>query len=204
MSTGISWGTESSQELLLTQPFQLGVSVSLRIDGKSAAAHCQSTVGGGALPNVGVCSLATDPQCRKKGNLQDFPGDDCGAIRHGGCLISDTRDPAVSAPCAEGPNFHLGGCSDSSNALPHQGLSWVRPSLPLEVPWGSGRTRTQNNVVQNNGPTEQCLRYTLHKLIPTAENILRFKKSIFLEQKKSGMVKIIESMVVGRGLIINT
>lgn len=66
VSTGSSWGTESSQEHLLTQPFQLWVSVSLRRDGKSAVAHHQNVVGGGALPNVGVCNLARHPWCKKK------------------------------------------------------------------------------------------------------------------------------------------
>ena len=75
VKTGIPLGTLRDLELFLTQSFYLGVLVSLihKIHGKSVVA-C------GVLPNVGVCSLATN-LCGTKRNVQDFPGSIWGAIR---------------------------------------------------------------------------------------------------------------------------
>lgn len=162
MSPGGSWGAESSQERLLTQPFQLWVSVPLRGDGKSAATRRQSMVGGGALPNVGVCGLATNPWHRKKGMCRVFQERFVeqlgGGVSDGGCrhlrscsICSMCRRAKLplarmlwQLQCCPMPGSLLGPAlpaSGSSLILPEP-LSAFSPSFSLDHP---------TNHPQNNG-----------------------------------------------------
>lgn len=134
MSTGSSWGAETGRERLLTQPFP-AASIGVTQNGWETCCCSSPERGGWWSPAKRGCVQPGNASMVQKKGYAGFSrgclgGNPAGGLFDRGCR--HLRSCRICSACRRVKLPNLEGCSDSSSALPSQGLSWVQPFLHVE------------------------------------------------------------------------